>query len=101
MGEWAWVPCRMPDGNICVCLELRVEPFMWTIVEIGEIDFHESGNFTYPWRLIHLGYAKIEDVHGDNREFTKYIERAIIARVDELEEQENGESNEISDIGNT
>lgn len=88
--EYAWVPVRLPDPEgIVVCIEFREPPFMWTIVQLGEVRLCDDGSYEYMWKLIHPGDADISTISGENPDFTKYMEAVIEDRLQTLAEMEN------------
>lgn len=97
--EYAWVPVRLPDPEgIVVCLEIREDPFKWTIIQIGDVRFDEELNLSYDWRLIHPGDCDISDLNWDNPELTKYLEKVIWDRIQSLansRENQNGEGLDV------
>lgn len=93
MIEYAWVPVNLPEG-ICVCLEFRCEPFMWTIIQVDNVRIDHNSMLVYDWRIIHPGDSN----NLESPKLSKYIESAINDRINALVESgvtENGNNSEV------
>lgn len=92
---YKWVSTVLEGFNVVGCMLLQ-PPYEGVVVEFGpSVELYEEG-FQFQWRILDNPNG-VQNLTSENVEFTKYLQRVVLDRLDEAEGVKDGLENEDSE----